>query len=262
MQRRLKVSLAILCLVIGVFVPLLGSGEARRVRVAEGEYVMDFKEADGTTTTIFREEWTLWKVDKDTFEVDGKWPPFDISDISEAEKLDLGFRMSLSSRLHPRLLKMSGGILGTTHKGEITWEFAPQEFRWKARAQETGETSQGSFAVGSVYDLFFPPIAWFVNSAVRRGEQNRDRTTPIKMIFVDDSLDDLIPIDGQVHYHGQEIIKVAGEAFLSEQFELQLDPVLRMFVWASQDGILLALQDTKKPGQRMELVRYKKYTDF
>jgi len=79
----------------------------------------------------------------------------------------------------------------------------------------------------------------------------------------------LVAFPAQVQYVGEDTVAISGEKIPASIFELKAPntgipnvSIPGTLIWTSAEGIVLALQDSDKPEQRIELVEYKKYGKF
>lgn len=253
MARRL-IGLLVLVQLLVVVVPLLGSELGEKVKVAEGEYSMKFTADYGSLER--REVWTLWKAPDGNYEVQ--------STIHTGERPQLmvvsEFTATLSWELHPLGFREKQTMPGSEEWRVVECEFGQEECR--CRVKETEREKEDTVALESPYDLFLP-YPWFLSSMVARVTTSKQAARlNAAVMFMDDDPPELAAIQGEVRYLGEEALVVAGGEFLTQRFELRPQPDVVLLVWRSPEGIMVAMQDGKRPEQRMELVRYEKYVDF
>ncbi len=227
-------------------------------KVAEGAYELKAQTGKNAATFGFSELWALWRLEDGTFKVEGKWR-FE-RDMGERPPKDLGFLIRLSSEFHPSGLEITGVVPGTRLAGNFDCDLGPTEFLCAIRTPKG--SAEARLAVESPYDAFLP-MPWFLASVALRARRESGQATPVKLIFMDDG--DPIALsafEGQVIYVGTEDLKIAGRTFRADKYELQAHPFPGFFLWLSPQGVLLAMQDSKKPQQRLELVKFKQYAEF
>ncbi|MEE8201895.1 MAG: hypothetical protein V3R29_12100 [Candidatus Acidoferrales bacterium] len=175
--------------------------------------------------------------------------------------VDLGPRqefetvLGLSPGLHPLYLRMFGFLPGGRAVGNVMLRLEPNQVRVEARGREK------TLDIPGPYDLFLP-FSWFLSSMVRRETVAPSETFPIRLVFlVEDNPIGMIPFDAEVQFLGEETVEVAAGTHRATKFEVRTQ-VFNILVWLSEDGLMLAMQQSSKPEQRMELVRFKKHADF
>ena len=61
---------------------------------------------------------------------------------------------------------------------------------------------------------------------------------------------------------GTEQLETAGEKFNATKYALHLGMYPGLFVWLSEDGLVLASQNEEYPAQKTELVKLRKYEEL
>lgn len=236
-------------------------GALEHGKAAEGEYVMETIVQDGNRTEVFTyvELWTLWCT-ADGYEVESKTNLKYGEEVLGIEGLQL--RVRLSPQLHSIVFDFSGTMPGLERRGEMTLEIWPEELRWRAISAIDGKTENAKLAMEGPYDVFLPsPWSW--SSIVRQKEMAPGERTTVQVVYMDDDNPiDLIPAKLDLEYLGPEMVSVAKQQFEARKFELGPGELSAgLVVWISADGILLAMEDAKKPEQRMELKRFEKSSE-
>jgi len=70
--------------------------------------------------------------------------------------------------------------------------------------------------------------------------------------------------DGLIRYRGQSqtTFAVSGQSWHPKVYELTADPVHKLTIWTSPEGLLLLAEKTSVPKGRLELVKFMKFADF
>jgi hypothetical protein len=259
MAKRL-IGLLVLVQLVVVVVPLLGSEPGEKVKVAEGQYVMEGKVNVGKAVETLRyvESWNLWRLGSE-YEAEGEWELR--LDSYDAGLENTRYRVRLNRDLHPILVEIFAEGPPKKQRRTMTMELLPKELRWQVTGEGVEKKQEAKFAVESPYDVFWP-FSWIFSSLARRGRLEEGDTTSAKAIFLDDDDPiDFILVEASIHYLGEEEIEAAGQKHTARKFRIE-SSLFPMMVWTLENGVLAVMEDGNKPEQRMELVRYEKYAEF
>ena len=229
------------------------AGKARvtvpaKIKVAEGKY--ELKKLDGPIERTFEEVWTLYKTDlgytlNEEWNVgEGQGQPANVIDVSA----------EFVPGLHPVKLQIGGDAERSLHCALALGEFSCRSMGLEAKLPMNG-----------VYD-FFSPSPWTLGSIVRRAKKVPGEVTPVQLVRMAGMTPNgpkLHAFQGEVQYVGDDQIEIESVKYTASIFELKSPGAIpSMLLWLAPDGMVLALQDSTKAEQRMELTAYKKYGKF
>jgi hypothetical protein len=257
MRKRLLVILVCGFLALGAFAA--PKQKARRaakakppapakIKVAEGKY--ELKKLDGPIERTFEEVWTLYKTDlgytlTEEWNVgEGQGQPANVIDVSA----------EFVSGLHPVRLQIGGDAERSLNCALALGEFSCRSMGLEAK-----------LPINGVYD-FFSPSPWTLGSIVRRAKKVPGQVTEVQLVRMAGMTSNgpkLHAFQGEVQYVGDDQIEIGRVKYTASIFELKSSGAIpSMLLWLAPDGIVLALQDSTKAEQRMELTAYKKYGKF
>ena len=222
-----------------------------RLKVAEGTYVMDTE--SGGEKMKYHEEWVLWSTSQGTYLVESK-----IRVACDHDNSEFRSEIFLDSTLRPVSLRIQREIPGLKTKDEFALTFTDEGVRYSVGDKEYEEKIQGPY-------YMYLPFPWFLSAIAVGSTKERGRNTAIQLVWMDDHSDppiELFPFFGKIRYEGAEQIQVGGQSWNAERFEIAPHPFSPITIWISSEGILLALQDARKPEQRIELKSSRMYRDF
>jgi hypothetical protein len=219
-----------------------------KIKVAEGKY--ELKQMDRPIERTFEEVWTLYKTDLG-FTLHEEWNigagqghPANVIDVSA----------EFVPGLHPVKLQIGGEAERSLHCALALTEFSCRSMGLEAKLPMNG-----------VYD-FFSPSPWTLGSIVRRAKKLPGMVTTVQLVRMAGMTPEgpkLHAFQGEVEYVGDDQIDIGGVKHNASIFELKsAGAIPSMLLWLAPDGIVLALQDSTKAEQRMELTAYKKYGKF
>jgi len=220
------------------------------LKVAEGEYRM--RVATGEANLDLRETWTLSQRSDGSYRVESTMQ-FRI----DKERMLLSSIIDFSPGLRPVQWQAAGWVPGMPKKpGTVTVQFDEKAVRWKFGTEQVTQEVEGP------YGFFGLPMPWFLSDIAQHAPRDPGKPASLRFVWMDDSIDnpiDLLVAEGTVEFLGTERIKMAGRAWEARKFLVKPGELPSMVVWRSKEGVLLAVEDAKKPEQRMELIRYKEY---
>jgi hypothetical protein len=138
----------------------------------------------------------------------------------------------------------------------VLCKIALQEFTCEAK----GRTRK--LDIKPPYD-YFSPSPWILSNVVRRVKKDPSVSSSVNLVRIDGADENgptLSSFVAQVQYVGDDQIEVGGQKYMASIYELHSAGVIPgMLVWVSPEGIVLAMQDSTHPEQRMELAELKFY---
>jgi hypothetical protein len=222
--------------------------EPVRVKVAEGTYQL--KKVDGTTSASFEEPWTLFKTNLG-FDLEEQWV---VNKDPQSAPMIVDILVNFAPGLYPIQFRVGGS--GSSK--ELRCATAIKEFTCESAGLQSKLPMIGS------YNLFLPS-PWMLSSIARRAKKVPDQSTSVQlvqMVGMSDAGPKLDSFQAEVQYVGEDEVAVDSTKLPASIFELKAKIIPSMLIWVSTEGLVLALQDSSKPEQRMELVKYVKYAKF
>jgi hypothetical protein len=128
---------------------------------------------------------------------------------------------------------------------------------------ESGDL-QSKIPMQGSYNLFLPS-PWMLSSIARRAKKMPQQSTTVQLVRMGDvsaNLPQITSFQADVQYVGDDQVEVGGTKVEASIIELKAKSIPGMLMWLSADGIILALQDSTKSDQRMELVKFTKFAKF
>src|SRR5205823_12670804 len=121
------------------------------------------------------------------------------------------------------------------------------------------------------YNIFLPS-PWMLGSIARRARKIPGQSAAIQLVVMTGSEElgpKLVAFPAQVQYVGEDSVSIDTEKIPASIFELRAPntgvpgiSIPGTLIWTSAEGVVLALQDSDKPDQRIDLVEYKRYGKF
>jgi hypothetical protein len=223
------------------------AAEPAREKVAEGKYEM--KRLDGSSPQSFEEPWTLYKT-KIGFELEEQWI---VSKDPQTEPMIVDIGVNLAPGLYPIQLRVGGG--------------SAKELRCNIEAKEficETEGMQSRIPMQAPYNLFLPS-PWMLGCIGRKAKNVPQQITKVKLVRMTGMTDagpKLESFDADVQFVGQDQLEVGGAKMDASIVELKAESIPGMLMWLSPEGVVLAVQDSSKAEQRMELVKFTKFAKF
>jgi len=216
-----------------------------RLKIAEGKY--ELRRSNGPVDRTFEEVWTLYRT-KLGYAVEEQWhvgagqgmPP-NVLDVS----------LEFISGLHPLRIR-----IGSDEERSLHCALELKECRCKSMGTESALPMSG------IYD-FFLPSPWMLGSIARRSAKDPGKPTQVQLVRMAGMSPEgpkLHAFPAQVQYVGDDLIEINGKKLASSIYELKApDAIPEMLIWVAPDGIVLALQDSTKQEQRMELTQFTRH---
>jgi hypothetical protein len=216
-----------------------------KIKVAEGKYVLT--NTAGKVERTFEEPWALYKTNLG-YALESQWHVGGAE--GEAGNV-IDVRVNFAGGLHPTDVTIGGDPDRALH-----CRLALSEFSCRSMGLEGRQPMAGT------YD-FYSPSPWMLGSIVRRSKKLPGQTTRVQLVRMRGMQPGAGPVldafAAEVDYVGDDQIEIGERKYDSSIFELKAqDAIPGMLVWVSAEGIVLALQDSSKTEQRMELVEYRK----
>lgn len=252
-----------------VCLPSVLAQDAGRVKVAEGEYRVS-EEGDlgvgpvETEIFHFRESWTLWRLPSREYEVEGER-----SFESPRDSIHINrFVVRLTHNLQLVEVKEFAKLRFRPDSGPLTCEFLLHNLKCSSGAKDAANGVDFDVDSDQPYGLIWPLSAFSLGSVTHSASQRVGTAVSIQVVQLEE-LNDILPVlpirsGGFLKYLGQSDTHytVSNQTWLPYVYELDANPIRKMFIWTSPEGIVLAVQRPSWPKGTMELVRFVKFSDF
>jgi hypothetical protein len=219
-----------------------------KTKVATGRY--ELRRADGPVERTFEEVWILYKT-KVGYSVEEQWHVGPGKDVP-ANVLDVS--LDLIPGLHPLNMR-----IGTDEQRSLRCSLALTECKCSSMGMEATLPMNGAYS-------FFSPSPWMIGSIVRRSRKVPGETTTVQLVRMAGMTAEgprLASFNAEVQYVGDDQILISGQRLDASIFELKApQSIPDMLIWVSRDGLVLALQDSAKQEQRLELTEYTRHGRF
>ena len=127
---------------------------------------------------------------------------------------------------------------------------------------------ESKLAMHGAYNVFLPS-PWMLGSIARRARKIPNQSAAVQLVMMggmEEQGPKLVSFPAEVQYVGDDEVSIGGEKISASIFELKAPntgiqgvTIPGTLIWTSGEGVVLALQDSNKPEQRIELVEYKRY---
>lgn len=211
-----------------------------KTKVAEGKYVLSSE-----STRVFEEPWTLSRT-RLGYQLDEQWLFY----RNQTEPTVIDVAVDMVTGFRPLQVKIG------TAADSVACKIALQEFSCESK----GQTKR--IATTPPYD-YFSPSPWILSNVVRRVKKDPSLKTKVNLVRIDGadaSGPRISSFVAEVQYVGDDQMEVGGQKYTASIYEIHSEGVVPgMLVWVSPEGIVLAMQDSTHPEQRMELSELKFY---
>jgi hypothetical protein len=215
-----------------------------RTRVAEGRYQLRAK--DGDIMQSWDEPWTLYKT-KTGYELTETWRA---SREGATNSLKIDVFMTMAPGLYPTQVRIGP----EQSPNQLDCAMTMTEFRCGVGAKQSSLPMEGRYN-------FFMPSPWLLASIARRAPKRPDQPVAVKLVQVAGMTPEgpsLVAFDAQVSYVGEDLVEVHQAKVPAGIYEIKTADAPTINVWLSADGVVLMMQDSTRPEQRMELVEFTK----
>lgn len=211
------------------------------VKIAEGKYRLVGEKAP----MAFEESWSLFKTPLG-YRLEAQWA---VTQPGGAQPNIIDTRIEMVAGLRPTELQ-----IGLDPRQSLHCRFTVNQLLCEAQGRQATLPMQGA------YD-FFSPSPWMLGNIVRRARKDVAAPLNIQLARIKDTNPAGLGLDSfmaQAQFVGDDQIEIGGKRFAASIYELRAEgKIPSMLVWTSPEGIVLAMQDSSRPDQRMELVEFK-----
>ena len=251
--------------------PLPEQGATRK-KIAEGEYAI-FEHANSIAGGPFEEEvynfhesWTLWRVEKGQYQVEGVRRFESPKDEPHSNR----FNVELTRDLTVIRVKEFAKLRWVADSGPLSCEFLPTQLDCSSGGSDPKREIKLRTQLEKPYGLLWPISPFSFGGITREVERDPTRATQVDLVRIEqpgmaNPVRALI-LEGPLLYLGEEDIKAAGRKWRAHQFSLKVPLHPQYLIWTSQKGLLLALaiehEHKDWPEEGMRLARFESSTEF
>jgi hypothetical protein len=246
--------------------------QAHRTQVAEGEYAIIEKANEGAVGPFgeeiynFHETWTLSRVAKGGYEVEGQRRFQSPKDWFHADR----FVVQLSRDLTVIRMTEFAKLRWRPDSGPLSCEFLPKELHCSSGGTDPNKAIELHTAVEEPYGLLWPVSAFSLSGLTREAERDPSVPTKAQLVTIEQPSAEnpvsVITLSGELRYLGEENIELASQNWQAYKFALKVPLHPEFLIWTSQRGLLLAIAvehaHLNWPEEGMRLVRFQEWSDF
>lgn len=245
-------------------------------KVAEGQY-MDWK--DGHIVQDTSQSWALWKT-RDGFELSDQLPP------NKADALMGTLGQAIRSSMSPKLqTEFDHSTILQSISARFTKDWAVEELELRGARLSDGKTveiahctatGQRTICKGANGRVQADASAHFLDSHlfpllftefVRSSGAGVSKPTELKFAILDEKAKklNLALVSSLLRNAGPDKLAIGQYGLQANKYVLDMkesSAAWQITLWASSDGLILAMEDSRNPGLRTELTKYKKYAAF
>ena len=245
---------------------------AERTKVAEGEYAIYEHQNSGAVGPFqeevynFHESWTLWRVEKGQYQVEGVRNFESPKDELHSNR----FVAELTRDLTVIRVKEFAKLRWVPDSGPLSCEFLPTQMDCSSGGSDPKREIKLRTPLDKPYGLLWPISPFSFGSITREVERDRTRATQIDLVRIEQP-GMATPVratilEGPLQYLGEENIDAAGRKWRAHKFSLKVPLSPQYLIWTSPKGLLLALaiehEHKDWPEEGMRLARFESSTDF
>jgi hypothetical protein len=250
----------------------LPAPKTERVRVAEGEYEV-YEQANrgafgpfGEEVYDFHETWTLWRVTKDRYEVDGEQRFQSPRDMPHTNR----FVVQLSRDLTVIRMTDFASLRWRPDSGPLACEFLPRGLHCFSGAEKSKHEIDLRIPMEHPFGFLWPISVFSLSGIARQAERDLSRATPIQLVSIEQP-SAAYPVkptvlDGELRYLGEEDLQLAGQKWRALKFSIKVALHPQLLMWTSPKGLLLALAAEHEhkdwPQEGLRLVRFRQLANF
>jgi hypothetical protein len=245
---------------------------SERVRVAEGEYQV-YKSTDeggigpfSPSVYSFRESWTLWRLPDASLEVQGERnyesPQYEPHMDAFSAKLSPQFKVLQVTELKK--------LRWRPDSGPLTCNFLPRKLDCSSGARNPRQNIHLSLPLHAAYGFLWPISAFSLANITRFADRRANSPIVVDMLSVDEPNKNdpmfAMVLEGTLRFLKREQIRVAGQKWPADEFELKVPMQPPFIIWTSAQGLLLDFTEEDNQNRLkehgMKLVQYKQLANF
>jgi hypothetical protein len=241
-------------------------------KVAEGEYAI-VEEGNGGAVGPFEEEvynfsesWTLWRVEKGQYQVEGVRRFESPKDLVHTNR----FVVDLSRDLTVVRMKEFAKLKWRPDSGPLSCEFLRVELHCSSGESDPKQTINLRTHLEQPYGLLWPISPFSLGGITREVERDRSHPTQVDLVRIEQPSTanpvEATILSGPLRYLGDEDIDAAGQKWRARKFSLKVALHPEFLIWTSSKGLLLALavehEHKDWPQEGMKLTHFRSWADF
>ena len=243
-----------------------------RTKVAEGEYAIYEHYGSGGVGPFeeevynFHESWTLWRVEKGLYQVEGVRRFESPKDELHSNR----FVAELTRDLTVIRVKEFAKLKWVPDSGPLSCEFLPAQLDCSSGGSDPKKEIKLRTPLDKPYGLLWPISPFSFGGIAREVERDPKRATQIDLVRIEQpSMADPVRatiLEGPLLYLGEEEIEAAGRKWRAHKFSLKVPLQSQYLIWTSPRGLLLAFaiehehKDWAEEG--LKLARFESSTEF
>lgn len=152
--------------------------------------------------------------------------------------------------------------------GPLTCEFLPLELQCDSGAKDPAHAVDVHYNMDHPYGFLWPLSAFSLAGLTRVAPKEIGQKAVVQMVQLEE-LSDTLPVlairsDGLIRSLGpsESPLDILGKKCPAYVYELTANPIRKMTIWTSTEGLLLAAERQGLIKEKMELVRFTKFADF
>jgi hypothetical protein len=256
-------------LAIGGALPEQGAG---RKKVAEGEYTIyeqDTSAAMGPSNEAvynFHESWTLWRVEKGQYQVEGVRSFESPKDEPHSNR----FAVELTRDLTVIRMKEFAKLRWVPDSGPLSCEFLPMQLDCSSGGSDPKREIKMRTRLERPYGLLWPISPFSFGGITQEVERDPTRATQVDLVRIEQpGMANPVRatiLEGPLLYLGEENIVAGGRKWRAHKFSLKVPLHPQYLIWTSPRGLLLALaiehEHKDWPQEGVRLARFESSTEF
>jgi hypothetical protein len=205
--------------------------DTRRTKIAEGEYVV-YKEASegevgpfGEQVYDFHETWTLWRVGKGEYEVEGERRFQSPKDVPRVHRFVVRLARDMAVMNATEFTRLKW----VPDSGPLVCDFLHQEMHCSSAAKGAKDEIDWHISVLGPYGLLWPISPFSLGGLTRECERYPDRPSRVSLVTIEQpSPDDPVAptaLVGELQYLGIESFEAAGQEWQAYKYSIKVPSI-------------------------------------
>lgn len=246
--------------------------KAARTKIAEGEYAIIEQGNNGAVGPFqeevynFHESWTLWRVEKGQYQVEGVRRFESPKDEAHSNP----FVADLTRDLTVIRVKEFSKLRWVPDSGPLSCEFLPAELDCSSGGSDPKREIKLRTRLDEPYGLLWPISPFSFSGITRQVERDPARAAPVDLVRIEQpgmtNPVQTTVLEGPLKYLIDESIEVAGRKWLAHKFSLRVASHPQFLIWTSAKGLLLAIaiehEHKDWPEEGLRLMRFESAEEF
>jgi hypothetical protein len=251
--RVLIPSVGLILLLVGIIHERPATGkplamqEAAHTKVAEGEYAIT-EQSNNAAVGPFQEEvynfhetWTLWRVEKGQYRVEGVRR----FESPKDEPHSNPFVADLTRDLTVIRVKEFAKLRWVPDSGPLSCEFLPSELECSSGGSEPNREIKLRTHLLEPYGLLWPISPFSFAGITRQVERDPTRAAAVDLVRIEQpGMTNPVQasvVEGPLQYQGEEDVEAAGRKWRAHKFSLKVASRPQYLIWTSTKGLLLSI---------------------